>query len=134
MNLALMLKVVPQAGLEFPVFIYDYPECQAALATIRKSKPPVAERFELFIAGMEIANGFTELCDAREQRHRFERDLRQRTQAGKPMVPIDERFLSALEHGLPACAGVAIGIDRLLMALTGVQTIEDVLAFSGNRN
>ena len=117
-----------------PVFIYDYPECQAALAVIRAGDPAVAERFELFMEGMEIANGFTELCDAAEQRLRFERDLRQRSQDGEPQVPIDERFLRALEQGLPPCAGVAIGIDRLLMVLTGATSIEDVLAFPGNRN
>ena len=83
---------------------------------------------------MEIANGFTELCNAREQRGRFERDLLLRTQAGKPAVPVDERFLSALEHGLPPCAGVAVGLDRLLMALTGIQNMEDVLTFPANRN
>jgi lysyl-tRNA synthetase class 2 len=128
------MKVCPQLGLESPVFVYDYPECQAALATIKTTGMPVAERFELFISGMEIANGFNELCNAKEQYHRFEREQDLRKHTGKAMAPVDELFLTALEHGLPACAGVAVGIDRLLMALTGTKNIENVLTFPDNRN
>jgi len=128
------MKVVPQLGIDSPLFIYDYPECQAALATIKECKPPIAERFELFISGMEIANGFNELCNAGEQRSRFERDLDLRAQTGKPAVAVDERFITALVHGLPTCAGVAVGLDRLLMVLTGSTKIDDVLTFPSNRN
>jgi lysyl-tRNA synthetase class 2 len=128
------MKVIPQLGMKSPLFIYDYPVCQAALATIKECEPPVAERFELFISGMEIANGFNELCNAGEQRSRFDRDLTQRAQTGKPAVPVDELFITALDHGLPACAGVAVGLDRLLMALTGSTKIDDVLTFPRNRN
>jgi lysyl-tRNA synthetase class 2 len=128
------MKVVPQLGMESPLFIYDYPECQVALATIKECEPPVAERFELFISGMEIANGFNELCNAGEQHSRFEQDLNLRAQTGKSAVPVDERFITALDHGMPACAGVAVGLDRLLMVLTGSAKIEDVLTFPGNRN
>jgi lysyl-tRNA synthetase class 2 len=128
------MKVIPQLGLESPLFIFDYPECQAALATIKECKPPVVERFELFISGMEIANGFNELCHAGEQRSRFEREVDLREQTGKPAVPVDERFITALDHGLPACAGVAVGLDRLLMVLTGSTRIEDVLTFPGIKN
>ena len=117
-----------------PLFIYDYPECMAALATINDAKPPVAERFELFINGMEIANGFNELCDANEQKHRFEKELKERKEKGLASVPIDSHFISALQAGLPKSAGVALGIDRLLMALCGKDDIKDVMTFSLNNN
>lgn len=116
------------------LFIYDYPECMAALATIKDSEPRVAERFELFINGMEIANGFNELCDANEQKQRFEKELNYRKQKGLTAVPIDQNFISALEAGLPKSAGVALGIDRLLMALCGKNDIKDVMTFNLNNN
>jgi len=117
---------LPQDG---PVFIYDYPASQAALSRVRRSVPPVAERFELYLGGMELANGFHELTDAQEQRQRFVADLATRESTGLPAVPIDERFLAALEEGLPPCAGVALGIDRIVMVASGARTITDVLAF-----
>ena len=117
-----------------PLFIYDYPECMAALSTIKDSEPRVAERFELFINGMEIANGFNELCDADEQRKRFESELNDRKAKGMTSVPIDPHFLAALEEGLPKSAGVAVGIDRLLMALCGKDDIKEVITFSLNNN
>src|SRR5690606_19463021 len=98
-------------------------------ARIRPGQPPVAERFELFIRGMEIANGYHELADAAEQRRRFEADNARRRERGQVAMPIDERLLAARSHGLPDCSGVALGIDRLLMALTGSEHIADVLAF-----
>ncbi len=121
--------VGPHLGRESPVFVYDYPACQAALARIRQDDVPVAERFELFINGMELANGFHELGDADEQLQRFQAENAYRKQAGKPTLPIDDGFISALQDGLPACAGVAIGLDRLLMVLTHSQSINDVLSF-----
>lgn len=120
------------------LFIYDYPECMAALATIKDSnkdlEPRVAERFELFINGMEIANGFNELRDADEQNQRFEKELNDRKQKGLGAVPIDPNFISALKAGLPKSAGVALGIDRLLMALCGKDDIKDVMTFNLNNN
>lgn len=116
-----------------PTFVYDYPVSQAALAQVRRGPPDVAERFEVYLGGMELANGFHELTDAREQRRRFEADQVQRRRLGLPTIPIDERLLAALEHGLPQCAGVALGIERLLMAMTGACSIEEVIAFPMNR-
>ena len=130
----LMTHVVePALPRDCPVFIYDYPASQAALARIRQDDPPVAERFELYIYGMELANGFHELTDAQEQRQRFETDSRARQAAGLDPMPIDAYFLAALESGLPACAGVALGFDRLVMLATGTKSISDVLAFDVDR-
>jgi lysyl-tRNA synthetase class 2 len=114
-------------------FIYDFPPDQAALARVRPGPPAVAERFELFLEGMEIANGFHELADAQEQRRRFDADNARRRERGLPAMPIDERLLAALPK-LPDCAGVALGIDRLLMVLTGSRDIRDVLAFPFERS
>ncbi len=109
-------------------FIHDYPACQAALARIKDDDPPLAARFELFINGMEIANGFHELNDSDEQRRRFQDDNERRKQHGLPEVRLDERLLAALD-GLPDCAGVALGLDRLLMCITGADDIREVLTF-----
>ncbi len=114
-------------------FVYDYPASQAALARVRPGSPPVAERFELYINGVEVANGFHELTDAAEQQRRFEQDLRVRAAAGQPLVPMDRHLLAALDLGLPDCAGVALGIDRLIMQLTGAEQISQVLAFPLDR-
>ena len=111
-------------------FVYDYPASQASLARIRPGTPPLAERFELYLDGVELANGFHELNDGAEQRRRFQAELRYRRRRGLPAVPLDERFLSALDSGgLPDCAGVALGVDRLLMGMVGAQHIDQVLAF-----
>lgn len=110
-------------------FVYDYPASQASLARIRPDDPLLAERFELYLDGLELANGFHELADAVEQRRRFRHDLACRRALGKSQPPLDERFLSALEAGLPDCSGVALGIDRLLMRITGADHIDQVLAF-----
>jgi len=116
------------------VFVYDYPECMAALARISQGPQKVAERFELFIKGMEIANGFHELCDASEQRQRFMQEQEIRMQQGKSITELDEYLLKALEQGIPDCAGVAIGLDRLLMVISQCPDIEDVLSFPLTRN
>jgi lysyl-tRNA synthetase class 2 len=108
--------------------VYDYPASQCALAKIRSDDPPVAERFELYVGQHELANGYHELTDATEQRARFERDNARRQSRGLAELPVDENLLRALE-GLPDCAGVALGIERLLMAMTGSEDIRDVLAF-----
>ena len=114
-------------------FVYDYPASQAALARVRPGKPPLAERFELYLGGMELANGFHELTDAAEQRRRLEAEGKARVAAGQPPVPSDRHLLASLEAGLPDCAGVALGLDRLLMWLVGVRDIRQVLAFPFER-
>ncbi|MCF6336532.1 MAG: EF-P lysine aminoacylase GenX [Gammaproteobacteria bacterium] len=126
--------VQPHLGKEGPVFVYDYPASQAALARIRPVEPPVAERFELFIDGIELANGFHELQDAHEQRERFEADLVRRQVEKLEPVALDERLLRALSAGLPACAGVALGLDRLQLVLTDCSHIRDALAFPYERS
>jgi lysyl-tRNA synthetase class 2 len=93
----------------------------------------VAERFEVYVEGIELANGFHELADAEEQRRRFAADQRARRQGGLPQMPVDERFLSALEAGLPDCAGVALGVDRLLMLRFGAHSLREVIAFPIDR-
>lgn len=109
--------------------IFDYPASQCALAKIRNDALPVAERFELYLGKLELANGYHELTDASEQRGRFERDNQRRRERGLGQMPIDKRLLAALDAGLPNCAGVALGIDRLLMAMLGTDAIADVVAF-----
>ena len=116
-----------------PVFIYDFPPSQAALAKVREDNPPVAERFELYLNGMELANGFHELLDATEQQQRFHNEQQQRKQNGQTGIPADTHLLVALQAGLPECAGVAIGIDRLLMVLSGAEHISEVMAFPFDR-
>jgi lysyl-tRNA synthetase class 2 len=115
------------------VFLYDYPASQAALARVRPGEPPVAERFELYWDGLELANGFHELSDAAEQRARFVADNLRRERLGLPIVLADEHLLAALEAGLPDCSGVALGLDRLLMRLAGLERIDQVLAFAIDR-
>jgi lysyl-tRNA synthetase class 2 len=109
--------------------IRDWPATQCALARIRHDDPPVAERFELYLGANELANGYHELTDPTEQRERFENDNRRRASRGQCELPIDGRLLAALDDGLPDCAGVALGIERLLMCLGGSTDIRDVLAF-----
>jgi len=115
------------------VFVRDYPASQAALARLRPGKPPVASRFEVYLDGMELANGFHELADAGEQRRRFSMECSRRQAAGDTAVCMDEHLLAALESGLPDCAGVALGIDRLLLAASGKHALHDVVAFPFDR-
>ncbi len=133
LDLLMSLVVEKNLPLNCPVFIYDYPASQAALAKIRKGSPDVAERFELFLNGMELANGFHELSDAKEQEERFHNEQQQRKAAGQPGIPADHHLIAALKHGLPECAGVALGLDRLLMVLTGAEHINEVLTFPFDR-
>jgi lysyl-tRNA synthetase class 2 len=121
--------VGPRLGRGGAAFVYDYPAGRAALAHVRAGDPPVAERFEAYLDGIELANGFHELTDAREQRLRFERDLRARAESAASAVVVDERFLAALEAGMPACYGVALGLDRLVMLAAGAERIDEVIAF-----
>jgi lysyl-tRNA synthetase class 2 len=114
-------------------FITHYPAEQAALARLHADGPRFAARFELVVDGVELANGYHELTDAEEQRRRFASDIERRRQAGKVELDIDERFLSALDAGLPDCAGVALGVDRLLMLQQGARSLSEVMAFPADR-
>lgn len=122
--------IEPKLGFEAPVFVYDYPASQAALAKVRQGKPPVAERFEVYIQGIELANGFHELTNAQEQEQRFKQELQMRQSKGLAPLPIDHHLLDALNSGLPNCAGVALGIDRLVMLALGQKHIADVVSFT----
>lgn len=115
------------------VFVTEYPASQAALARIAPTNPAVAERFECYLDGVELANGFHELSDATEQRQRFERENAARTAIGRPTMPLDEAMLAALTAGLPDCCGVALGFDRLLMRAINVEDIKGILAFGIDR-
>jgi lysyl-tRNA synthetase class 2 len=130
LDLIMSTLVGPRLGQGRLAFIYDYPASQAALARIRG---PVASRFEAYLNGIELANGFHELANASEQRSRFDADLAQRRIRGLPEQPVDEHFLAALQHGLPDCSGVALGFDRLVMCAVDAKHIHDVLAFPFDR-
>ena len=127
--------VLPSLPSDQFSFIYDYPASQCALARLRKNEEglQVASRFELFYGKTELANGFHELTNAGEQRQRFKDENRIRLLENKRAIKIDEHLLSALEHGLPDCSGVALGLDRLLMILIGSRSIDNVLSFSWKR-
>lgn len=125
--------IEPQLGQEKPFFIYHFPAAQSALARLLPTTPPVAARFEVYVKGIELANGFYELQDAKEQRRRFETNVEKRRALNLPLLPIDEKFLAALEHGLPDCAGVALGIDRLIMLATQNAPIQKVISFDIQR-
>ncbi len=110
--------------------IYHYPADQAALAELEPEDPRLARRFEVFAGSLELANAYQELRDPLEQARRFDEDNRRRQGLGLPTMPTDEALLAALAHGLPACSGIALGVDRLMMALTGTEDISEVIAFS----
>jgi len=126
LDLIMSTMVGPKLGRERLTFVHDYPASQAALARVQGR---VAARFEAYLDGIELANGFHELIDAREQRKRFDADNQARIDRGQLAMPIDEHFLAALDHGLPACAGVALGFDRLVMCALEAKHIDDVIAF-----
>ncbi len=125
----LMVHVIEPKMASGITFISEYPTTQAALARINSCNPQVADRFEMYIKGVEIANGFYELKDAKEQELRFMQDNRYRKQHQQAVLPYDRKLLMALEDGLPDCSGVAVGVDRLLMLATGATHIEQVLSF-----
>lgn len=130
LDLLMSFAVEPNLGRQRPVFITGYPASQASLARVSTlDGHEIAHRFELYIDGLELCNGYWELTDPQEQRRRFEADNRLRRGSGSPEMALDEAFLAALEKGLPECSGVALGLDRLLMIKLGVENIREVLAF-----
>ena len=133
--LDLLVSIVIQPGLpeECLTFVYDFPADQAALARVRQGDPPLAERFELFLGRTELANGYQELTNAREQKQRFDNENLKRKSGGKDVYEIDQHLIDALEYGLPECTGVALGVDRLLMLICGAESINEVTAFPFSR-
>jgi elongation factor P--(R)-beta-lysine ligase len=135
LDLLMTHRIQPRLAADAILVVHDYPASQCALARIRApapekaGDPPIAERFELYLGPLELANGYHELADADEQRARFERELALRRARGAAVPPVDARLLDGLASGLPDCAGVALGMDRLMMAMLGTTTIADVLAF-----
>ena len=120
-------RIEPQLGIERPVVLHSYPASMAALARIDPADPRIAQRFEIFVCGLELANGYGELTDPAEHRARFEAEIARREGSGRDAYPADEDLIAALELGLPDCAGIALGFDRLVMLATGAERIEDVL-------
>ncbi len=135
LDLLMGAVVGPSLGHDAPVFVRDYPASQATLARLRPEPDgsSVAERFELYVDGVELANGFHELGDALEQQQRFEQDLLIRQQRGQAQNPLDGRLLAALGHGLPDCAGVALGFDRLVMVALGLPSLAAAMSFPAER-
>jgi elongation factor P--(R)-beta-lysine ligase len=130
LDLLMGFVVGPKLGLDRPCFICDYPASQASLARLKPGFPQVAARFEFYIAGIELANGFHELVNAGEQRARFIQDLATRRARGQVEPPLDERLLAALAAGMPDCAGVAVGFDRLVAIALGAKRLSEAMAFS----
>lgn len=126
-------KIESQIGQQAPCCVYDFPASQAALARVNTRDPRVAHRFEFYYQGIELANGFYELADAEEQDKRFAKENQQRQSLNYPKIAPDEHLLAALASGLPDCAGVALGIDRLLMLKLNAQHIQDVISFTVDR-
>lgn len=133
LNILMTHCIEPHLGFDAPCMIFDYPQSQAALAKIRQEEIPVAERFEVYVRGVELANGYHELTDAKLQLERFQQDLHHRTQSGLSSMPLDLCLLEALKVGLPDCAGVALGFDRLLMLQMNVQNLREVISFTIDR-
>ncbi len=119
-------RIEPKLGIGAPTILYEYPASMAALSRKKETDATVAERFEIYINGLELANAFSELTDVQEQRERFESDMDLKEKLYGFRYPIDEDFLKALEFGLPKCSGIALGFDRLLMLLTRAEHIKDV--------
>ncbi len=129
LDLLLTERVQPQLGQARPTILFDFPASQAALARIRDGSPPVAERFELYVDGIELANGYHELLDAGVLRRRIGEANQRRAADGKPRLPEESRLLAAMAAGLPPCTGVALGWDRLVMIAAGAKSLAEVMAF-----
>jgi lysyl-tRNA synthetase class 2 len=121
--------IEPRLGVKKPTFIYDYPAERGALARLKPEDPSVAERFELYIGGLELANGFSELVNSEEQRKRFHLENENRQSVGKSVYPMPDRFLNELDN-MPPSAGIALGVDRLVMVFLDAETIDEVVAFT----
>ena len=122
-------EIEPNLGVEIPTFIYDYPAERGALARLKQEDPSVAERFELYIGGLELANGFSELVDSEEQRRRFHLENENRQSIGKRIYSMPDKFLAELDN-MPPSAGIALGVDRLAMVFWDAKTIDEVVAFT----
>jgi lysyl-tRNA synthetase class 2 len=133
LDLLISLVIQPALPKKNLTFVYDFPADQAALARIRPGKPPLAERFELYLGSVELANGYQELTDAIEQRRRFDAENSERKKRDLPVYEVDHHLIAALEHGMPECSGVALGADRLLMAISGKKALSEVTAFPISR-
>jgi elongation factor P--(R)-beta-lysine ligase len=133
LELLLTELVQPRLGIEQPTIVYDFPASQSALALVREEHPPVAERFELFVDAVELANGYHELLDPRELECRNRLSNQARVADGKAPLPEESRLLAAMRHGLPACSGTALGFDRAVMVALGAKSIEQVLPFPIDR-
>ena len=133
LNLLLAELIEPQLGANAPEFLCDYPASQSALARIHAGPPPVAERFELYVRGIELCNGYHELTDPAELRARMREQAAIRARERLRPLPADNRLLQAMGHGLPACAGVALGFDRLMLLALGCETVDQVLPFAFDR-
>ncbi|MGR5221581.1 elongation factor P--(R)-beta-lysine ligase [Vibrio parahaemolyticus] len=129
LQLLFSIGVETKIGQQTPAFVYDFPASQAALAKVNPDDPRVADRFEVYYQGIELANGFHELDNAKEQLARFEQDNQKRREMGLAPQPIDHHLIGALQAGLPKCAGVALGVDRLIMLALGASHIDEVVAF-----
>lgn len=125
----LALEIEPRLGISKPAFLFDYPLAFGSLARKKPGEPQTAERFEIYIGGLELANGFSELTDAAEQRRRFEKENETRTRRGRAPYPMPESFLDALSR-MPESAGIALGVDRMAMLFTGASSIDEVVAFT----
>ena len=125
----MVTEIEPQLGREQPVILCEYPASMASMARLKAENPRVAERFELYAGGLELANAFSELLDPVEQRKRFELEQAEKDRHGKPAYPLPRKFLSALDH-MPPSAGIALGVDRLIMLLTGKTDIDEVVSFT----
>ncbi len=123
------VEIEPRLGTNKPTFLCDYPAERGALARVKEDDATVAERFELYIGGVELANGFSELTDPQEQRRRFQEEAACREERGQPPYPMPEPFLAELAN-MPPAAGIALGMDRLVMLLAGAQSIDDVVPFT----
>jgi lysyl-tRNA synthetase class 2 len=132
-DLILTEQVEPHLGRERPVILHDYPASQSALARVRPGNPPVAERFELYVRGIELANGYHELLDPAVLRERNRINNELRSADGKYKLPEESKLLAAMDHGLPACCGCALGFDRLVMVAMGAKSIQEVMAFPIDR-
>ncbi len=133
LNLILTHRLETHLGQDGPCFLTDYPVSQAALAKIRSGDPPVAERFELYIKGVEIANGYHELTDPREQRRRFQEGNGARKSRNLAEMPLDPHLIAALDSGMPDCSGVALGVDRLVALLLGYDRLAPAISFGCER-